>query len=176
MGIAEITPVDLLTTIIREHSPEDIWQGSPLIGYRLLGNTNRGEIGEEFVRRYMQQHSITTGNGSRVSETDISIGQYYFEIKTASLGTNGTFQFNHVRKDHGYDYLLCIGICPGRVVFNMWDKQDVLDGKAGSLVEMAKAQGVTYKITKKLEAMLPVEELPRAIRAILSGGHNKPEE
>jgi len=168
MDSTGINAVDLLSAIIREHKPEDIWQGSPLIGYRSLGNTNRGEIGEEFVRRYMQQHSIETGNGSRVSETDISIGRYYFEIKTASLGANGTFQFNHVRKDHGYDYLLCIGICPDRVVFNLWDKQEVLDGKAGSLVEMAKDQGVTYKITKKLESMLPVEELPQAVRVILS--------
>ena len=44
-------PVDLLVEVIREHAPEDVWQDSPLMGYRLLGNTNRGEIGEEFVRR-----------------------------------------------------------------------------------------------------------------------------
>ena len=32
--------VDLLVAIIREHAPEDIWRDSPLVGYRMLGNTN----------------------------------------------------------------------------------------------------------------------------------------
>ena len=36
---AAINPVDLLVEIIKEHSPKDIWQGSPLLGYRMLGNT-----------------------------------------------------------------------------------------------------------------------------------------
>ena len=50
-----MNPVDLLVTIIREHAPEDIWREfvSPLVGYRMLGNTNRGEIGEEFIRRFL---------------------------------------------------------------------------------------------------------------------------
>ena len=42
-----MNPIDLLVETIREHSPENIWLDSPLIGYRMLGNTNRGEIGPE---------------------------------------------------------------------------------------------------------------------------------
>lgn len=49
--------------IIKEHVPEDIWQGSPLLGYRQLGNTNRGEIGEEFVRRYLKKAGIPDTDG-----------------------------------------------------------------------------------------------------------------
>jgi hypothetical protein len=37
------------------------------------------------------------------------------EVKTASLGANGTFQFNHVRLDKPYQYLLCLGICPKKL-------------------------------------------------------------
>lgn len=114
-----MNPVDLMATVIREHTPKDIWQGSPLIGYRLLGNTNRGEIGEEFIRRYLARHGIETGNGSRTSRTDLRIESVQFEVKTASLGANGTFQFNHVRLDRMYAYLLCLGVCPDRLVFNM---------------------------------------------------------
>ena len=33
------------------------------------------------------------------------IAKHSFEVKTASLGVNGTFQFNHVRSDRDYDYL-----------------------------------------------------------------------
>ena len=45
-----MSPVELLV-IIKEHAPKDIWQGSPVAGYRLLGNTNRGAIGEKELNR-----------------------------------------------------------------------------------------------------------------------------
>ena len=151
-----MNPVDLLVSIIREHSPEDIWRDSPLIRYRMLGNTNRGEIGEEFIRRYLLQNGIETENGDRTSETDIRIGTLQFEVKTASLGANGTFQFNHVRLDREYDYLLCLGICPHNIVFNVWRKGMVAEHKAGRLVRMAEGQGVTFKLTKRLDEMAPL--------------------
>ena len=167
MGTTGVNPVDLLVRVIREHAPQDIWQGSPLIGYRLLGNTNRGEIGEEFIRRYLAQHGIKTGNGDRTSPTDFRIESLRFEVKTASLGANGTFQFNHVRLDRMYDNLLCLGICPDRVVFNMWRKGAVAENRAGTLVRMAEGQAVTYKLTKKLDDMAEIEELPARIRQAL---------
>lgn len=158
-----MNPVDLLVTIIREHAPKDIWQDSPLIRYRMLGNTNRGEIGEEFIRRFLDQNGITVGNGGRTSRTDLRIGNLRFEIKTASLGANGTFQFNHVRLDRQYDYLLCLGICPHQVVFNMWRKGVVAENRAGTLVRMAAGQAVTYKLTKKLDDMQNIDDLPSFI-------------
>ena len=114
-----MSPVDLLVQIIREHTPEDIWQDSPLSGYRLLGNTNRGEIVEEFVRRYVGSQGLDVSNGGRASRMDLHIEGEPFEVKTASLGANGTFQFNHVRLDRRYAVLLCLGICPDAVVFDM---------------------------------------------------------
>ena len=101
--------VELLANIIRDHSREDIWVDSPLIGYRMLGNTNRGEIGEEFVRRYLGNAGFSIGNGNRTSEIDMVIEGHQTEVKTASLGANGTFQFNHVRLDRAYAFLLCLG-------------------------------------------------------------------
>ena len=151
-----MNPVDLLVEIILENTPQSIWTGSPLEGYRALQNTNRGEIGEQFIRRYLQGFDIVVGNGNRTSKTDMIIGGHKFETKTASLGTNGTFQFNHVRLDRDYRYLLCLGICPNRVLFNMWRKGMVAEGGAGTLVRMAEGQAVTYKLTKKQEDMHPV--------------------
>lgn len=161
-----MNPVELLVKIIKEHAPKDIWQGSPLLGYRRLGNTNRGEIGEEFVRRYLKEAGITVGNGGRTSRTDMQIAGHAFEVKTASLGANGTFQFNHVRLDRHYEYLLCLGICPEEIVFNLWGKGEVAEGDAGSLVRMAEGQAVTYKITKKLGDMRPIAELPKDIASL----------
>jgi hypothetical protein len=160
-----INPVNLLVEIIKEHSPEDIWQGSPLMGYRNLGNTNRGEIGEEFVRRYLKAARIEVSiKGNRTSITDMLIGGRRFEIKTASLGANSTFQFNHVRLDRNYECLLCLGICPQKIVFNAWRKGAVAEDKAGHLVRMAEGQAVTYKITKKLSDMKPISDLLEALR------------
>ena len=167
MGAATVSAIDLLVEIIKEHAPEDIWQESPLIGYRSLGNTNRGEIGEEFIRRYLRSADIQVGNGSRTSKADLRIGEHRFEVKTASQGAKGTFQFNHVRLDRHYDYLLCLGICPQEIRFNMWRKGDVAEGKAGRLVRMAEGQAVTYKITKKLDDLLPVEALPELLHVTL---------
>ena len=163
-----MNPIELLVEIIREHSPKDIWQESPLIGYRLLGNTNRGEIGEEFIRRYLRAAGVDVGNGDRTSLTDLRVDGRTFEVKTASLGANGTFQFNHVRLDRRYDYLLCLGICPRELVFNMWRKGEVAEERAGRLVRMAEGQSVTYKLTKKLSGMKPIEIFTETIRATLN--------
>ena len=164
-----MTAVDLLAAIIQEHAPVDIWQDSPLIGYRMLGNTNRGEIGETFIRRYLEQHGISVGNGNRTSQTDLRVGTLVFEVKTASLGANRTFQFNHVRLDRRYDYLLCLGICPHQIVFNMWRKGAVAENRAGTLVRMAEGQAVTYKLTKKPDDMVDVTELPQMVKSALEG-------
>ncbi len=161
-----MTPVDLLVDIIKEHAPEDIWLTSPLIGYRKLGNTNRGEIGEEFVRRYLTNAGISVDSGRRTSLTDMRIAGQAFEVKTASLGANGTFQFNHVRLDRKYGYLLCLGICPEEIVFNMWRKGAVAEGSAGTLVRMAEGQSVTWKLTKKLGDMRPIADLPASIASL----------
>ena len=160
--------VDLLAEIIQEHSPEDIWRDSPLIGYRRLGNTNRGEIGEEFVSRFLAAHGIDVERGSRTSQTDLRIGRLRYEVKTASLGASGTFQFNHVRLDRAYDLLLCLGVCPHDVVFRMWRKGAVAEGRAGRLVRMAEGQAVTYKLTKKLDDMRDIAELPGEVLAALA--------
>lgn len=169
MESPQIDPISLLINIIQEHAPKDIWQGSPLIGYRHLGNTNRGEIGEEFIRRYLAPFGIKIGNGNRTSPTDVHIANKVFEVKTASLGANGTFQFNHVRLDRHYDYLLCLGICPDSIVYNFWRKGAVAEERAGHLVRMAEGQSVTFKITKVLAEMKPITDLPIEIVQIQDG-------
>ena len=164
----QLSSVELLIEIIKEQVPEDIWQGSPLSGYRGLGNTNRGAIGEEFIRRYVSSAGIQVIGGGRTATTDMQIADRRFEVKTASLGANGTFQFNHVRLDRRYAYLLCLGICPNEVVFNMWRKGEVAEGRAGTLVRMAEGQAATYEIAKKLADMRPIDELPDTLRLNLN--------
>lgn len=158
--------VELLIEVIKQYAPEDIWQQSVLIGYRVLGNTNRGQIGEEFVRRYLANARIKATGGGRTAKTDMTIFDCRFEVKTASLGANSTFQFNHIRLDRNYRYLLCLGICPNEIVFNVWRKGDVAEGVAGRLVRMAEGQSVTYKLTKRLANMRPIDQMPKTLRSM----------
>ena len=174
MGTSPINPIDLMVQVIEEHSPESIWQNSPLSGYRQLGNTNRGQIGEDFIRRYLSTADIPVSNGSRTAPTDLIIAGQRFEVKTASLGVNGTFQFNHVRLDRSYNYLLCLGICPDKIVFNAWRKGIISEGGAGTLVRMAEGQSTTHKLTKRLADMRPIEELVGWVRGEVEGSsHNR---
>ncbi|MYD05028.1 MAG: hypothetical protein F4X21_08940 [Acidimicrobiia bacterium] len=160
-----IDAVELLKKIISEHNPEDIWASSPFIRYRALGNTTKGEIGEEFISRYLGYSDFSIGRASRISEIDLVIEGQSTEVKTASLGANGTFQFNHIRLDRAYDLLLCLEICPDQIVFNVWDKEEVNNGEASRLVMMAQGQDVTYKLIKKLDGMRPVGEMTNVLRS-----------
>lgn len=161
--------VTLLLEVIRDHSPVSKWTGAPLERFRHVENTNRGEIGEEFLRRFLARHGVKAGNGSRIAPTDLRIYDRRFEVKTASEDKIGGFQFNHIRLDRSYDYLLCLGISPAEIFFNAWSKGDVAEGKAGTLVRMAEGQSVTFKLTKRKTDMKPIEDLPAWLRSRLPG-------
>ncbi len=113
-----MNPVDLMLQVIHDYSPKSIWTGAPLEAFRRVENTNRGDIGEEFLVRYLgEQIGFSVAkSGTRGDRQDMLIEGRRFEVKTASLGANGTFQFNHVRLDRDYLYLLCLGVCPDGMV------------------------------------------------------------
>ena len=161
-----MNPVNLMAQLIGENAPPDIWANSPLEAYRRLGMTNRGEIGEQFIERYLNHFGIRVTNGNRTDETDRRIGTMLLEIKTAGLGANRTFQFNHVRLDRDYHHLICLGVCPNQLVFNMWPEEVVRAGGAGRLVAMAQGQLVTYKLTKRLDDMRPIDGLVAQVRQV----------
>jgi hypothetical protein len=159
-----MNPIDLMAQLIRENAPPDIWANSPLEAYRRLGMTNRGEIGEQFIERYLNRFGIRVMNGNRADETDRRIGTMLLEIKTAGLGAKGNFQFNHVRLDRNYHHLICLGVCPNQLVFNMWPEDVVRANGAGRLVTMARDQLVTYKLTKRFDDMRPIADLVAQVR------------
>ena len=163
-----MSAVEILRQVILENTPRSIWTDAPLESFRGVENTNRGEIGEEFLRRYLAQEDIPLGERTgRTSREDMRIAGELFEVKTASEGRNGTFQFNHIRFDRRYKYLLCLGIRPAAVVFGVWSKGDVAESAAGRLVRMAEGQSVTFKLTKKADDLDDIGRLPVWIRATL---------
>lgn len=162
-----MTAIELMREVIEAHSPPTKWTGAPLEGFRHVANTNRGEIGEEFVFRYLRLFGVDIHRrGSRITNTDLRIGDHLIEVKTASEDVGGNFQFNHIRYDREYAYLLCLAISPAGITFGIWSKGEVAEGRAGRLVRMAEGQSVTFKLTKRLDQMIPIESLPATIRRI----------
>jgi hypothetical protein len=167
MGTAELNSLDLMLEVIRDHSPVSKWSGATLEPFRQVANTNRGDIGEDFIVRYLQLFDIPVAKSeSRVYPWDLDIAGLKFEVKTASEDSGGSFQFNHIRLDRGYDYLLCLGVRPEEIVFNAWRKGEVSEGVAGTLVRMAEGQSVTHKLTKRPDTMKSIEDLPDWIRSV----------
>lgn len=168
---SRIDAVGLLLNVIRDNSPQSIWTDSPLEPFRRVENTNRGDIGEEFLNRYLAQSGLSVQKSdARAGRQDMRVEGQSFEVKTASLGANNTFQFNHVRLDRDYRYLLCLGVCPDRIVYNVWRKGALAEGEAGRLVRMAEGQSITFKLTKRLAEMRPIEELPGWVRLEIMEG------
>lgn len=162
---APVSAIDLFVQVVKSKATEEKWVDSPFVGYRALGNTTRGEVGEEFVRQYLGQFGIkATRPGSRVTKTDLVVNGRKIEVKTASEDVGGKLQFNHVRYDRDYEFLLCLGVLPQGLVFDLWSKGDLAEGKAGTLVRMAEGQSVTFKLTLSPDSMRPIETLPGAIR------------
>lgn len=157
-----VDPVALMVQIIKEHTPASKWDDAPLRSFRAVANTNRGDIGEDFLLRYRDMHDIpATKSASRVQEWDMEIRGKRFEIKTASEDTGGSFQFNHIRLDRKYNYLLCLGVQPDNIIFGCWGKRQAAEGDAGNLVRMAEGQSITFKLTQRPNGLHPIQELPR---------------
>ena len=165
MDAANLDPVGLMLEVIRRNTPRTIWTGAPLEAFRRVANTNRGDIGEEFLRRFLEQRGIAAAlSDTRVSRSDMQVAGRHFEVKTASEDTGGSFQFNHIRLDRRYDYLLCLAVRPASILFNAWSKGELSEGRAGHLVRMAEGQSVTFKLTKRPAGMRPISELPEWVR------------
>lgn len=160
-----IDPILLMIEVIKENTPNSKWVNAPLESFRQVANTNRGDIGEEFIVRLLTEVSIPVEkSANRMQEWDLTIQGKRYEVKTASEDTSGMFQFNHIRLDRKYDRLLCLGIRPDEILFNLWRKGEVAEGKAGTLVRMAEGQSITFKLTKKPQDMRPINVLPSIVR------------
>ena len=166
-----MTAVALFVEVLKTKVKDDKWTGSALVDYRPArqhdAGRHRGRVRAAHTSPSSGSRRSRAGRG--VAKTDLVIGARRFEVKTASEDTGGKFQFNHVRYDRQYDYLLCLGVRPDALMFALWSKGDVAESKAGTMVRMAEGQGVTFKLTKGQADMRPIEDLPAAIRAVQDG-------
>lgn len=74
---------------------------------------------------------------------------------------NGSFQFNHIRYHRPYDAVLCLGVSPNELFFNIWSEQEVLTGLAGNLVSMEKGANASYKLTKRSNGLHSIADFAK---------------
>jgi hypothetical protein len=146
----------ILKKIIENHKDDNKWIESKHEEIKRVSNSKVGSIGEEFIEKLCYEYELEClfpldhkGNRARQSPWDIEINGVKIELKTATEDVSGSFQFNHIRYHRPYEAVICLGIAPSNIYFNIWSKADIVTGKAGNLVSMEKGGNASYKLTKK---------------------------
>ncbi len=164
----------IMISAINSYKNDDKWENAPFKGIKLVSNTAVGSVGQTFVRNVCDELGIDneppiTAKGKEAynSPWDLKIQDVTFEIKTASEDTSGSYQFNHVRLHRDYNALLCIGISPDNIYFQVWTKAEIATGAAGKLTSMEKGGASDFKLSKAKKSLLPIEDFKTTITTFI---------
>jgi len=161
-------PLKILIELAKKKTIHSKWTGKLLYPIKILDNSCKGDLAEEFVMEYCKELGFEVEYGkSRLGDYDLAIGGKKFEIKMATEDIGGNFQFNHIRYDYKYDYLICVGVTPDSILFAMFTKADVATGKAGSLVSMGRGQNSSFKLTKSKKSLYAIDGLNDKLKILL---------
>jgi len=162
-------PLNLLVMLAKKKSIHNKWIDQPLYPIKILANSSKGDLAEEFVMEYCKELGFKVEFGaSRLGDYDLDMEGKKFEVKMATEDLTGHFQFNHIRYDYKYDFILCIGLTPDSILFEIYTKADVATGKAGSLVSMGRGQNSSFKLTKPKNTLKPISELNESLKSIFN--------
>lgn len=164
----------MMINAINSNKNDGKWANAPFEGIKLVSNTAVGSVGQTFVRNVCDALGIdneppVTAKGKEAynSPWDLKIKNVTFEIKTASEDTRGRYQFNHVRLHREYHAMLCIGISPDNIYFQVWTKAQIATGGAGKLTSMEKGGASDFKLSKSKSALLPIENFEATILSFI---------
>lgn len=158
--------------VLENNNNHSKWNTGDYKDIKILANTKVGDVGEDFISKLCDELNIPyvfplndKGEHARTSPWDIKISDITFELKTATEDVNGSFQFNHIRYHRKYDAVMCFGISPDSLYFNLWSKADITTGKAGNLVSMEKNANASYKLTKKPNSLFNISSFEEKINS-----------
>ena len=159
--------VQIMQGIIAGYRNNPKWDDAPLGSIKTLSNTHIGDAGQDFVEAWCGHVGLAwEGAGSRQHPWDARIDGITFEVKTATEDVHGNFQFNHIRHHRSYQALLCVGVAPDTVLFDLWRKGAVVEGAADNLVTMDRGSSATWKLTKKRRDLYPMADFERRISSL----------
>jgi hypothetical protein len=160
-------PLKLLLEIAKEKTVPGKWDNQPLLLIKIMANSTKGDLGEIFVTRYCRELGLkVTDKASRLGDYDVQIDGADFEVKMATEDITGNFQFNHIRYDYKYDWILCLGVAPAEIFFKIYSKSDLVTGKAGNLVSMGRGQNSSFKLTKKKSDLLAISKFEESMKSL----------
>jgi len=157
-------PLALLIKIAKEKHVDKKWTDKPLYLIKILANSSKGDLAEAFVTQYSNVLGFHAEKKNRLGDFDVKINDKKFEVKMATEDLTGNFQFNHIRYDYRYDWVLCLGITPDSILFEIYSKGDVATGKAGNLVSMGRGQNSSFKLTKPKNSLRPISEFKEKLQ------------
>jgi len=153
----------IMLQVLSEHADHTKWNGAPFEKIKKISNTKVGDVGQDFLERVCGELGFECifpenkkGRRAKQSPWDVQINGVKFELKTASEDVSGSFQFNHIRYHRNYEGVICIGVSPDSIYFDIWSKAEVATGKAGTLVSMEKGANASYKLTKRPTQLKPI--------------------
>ena len=152
---------------IKNYKNNEKWENSRFEGIKTLSNTHIGEIGQNYIYKLCKDLKLKAEPSKTKGSWDIKIEGIKFEIKTATEDTNKNFQFNHIRYHREYDGVICLGVAPNFLYFNIWTKAELSTKKAGTLVSMEKQANASYKLTKKATELHPIDCFDDKIRQFI---------
>ncbi|MDA8031469.1 MAG: hypothetical protein MPK62_10180 [Alphaproteobacteria bacterium] len=160
----------MLSVIDRHRKKESAWEGATFEYVKYISNTNKGNLGEQFAYEMFNlvfpEGEIVWKDHSR-DDYDIMVNGIKFEVKTATQDKQGGFQFNGIRFDTKYDYLLLIGIGHDDLYFEAVSRSKLTDE---SMVPMAKGVNSSFKLTIKIrgERLHSINEFDHFMKNLVS--------
>ena len=155
----------ILLEILECHTDASKWDNATFEQIKRVSNTKVGDVGQDFIEKISDIFGYecvfplnNKGKRAKQSPWDIQIGGIKFELKTASEDVSGAFQFNHIRYHRPYQGVICLGISPNSIYFNIWSKAQITTGDAGHLVSMEKGANASFKLNKKPKDLYPIDE------------------
>ncbi len=168
-------PHRILLDVLAAHSDHPKWLGAPFEKIKHVSNTKVGAVGQDFVEALCGAIGFDVefpvnpaGERAVQNPWDIKIEGKTFELKTATEDIGGNFQFNHIRYHRRYEAVLCVGIAPDDILFDVWSKAEITTGLAGNLVSMEKGANASYKLTKRKTDLRPIDAFQDDLLAFLA--------
>jgi len=95
----------------RGPTPRSEWDGSPFEWIMDLASRSKGKAFEEIAREYLERRGFRVRKAEN-REHDLMIEDSPVEVKGSTLWRSGQYRFQQIRRQVGYDLVLCLGLSP----------------------------------------------------------------
>ena len=148
--------LEILDRVLAQFGVAAKWEGSRFGSVKMVGATNVGQVGERFAVAMLADSGYKAEqNPKRRDEWDIRANGKTMEVKCASEDVHGRFQFNGIRYDTRYDFLLVVGVAPETVWFRFYKRQDLMDFK---MAPMARGTAGSYKLSRRPDQLFSIDK------------------